>query len=43
MEAGLLTVVLGVVVVQAHTASQDLHLQKVPFLSYVGRSGPGGA
>ncbi|XP_032164323.1 epididymal-specific lipocalin-8 [Mustela erminea] len=37
MEAGLLTVVLGVVVVQAHTASQDLHLQKVAFLSYVGR------
>ncbi|XP_044120297.1 epididymal-specific lipocalin-8 [Neovison vison] len=29
MEAGLLTVVLRVVMVQAHTASQDLHLQKI--------------
>lgn len=39
MEAGLLTVVLRVVMVQAHTASQDLHLQKVAFLSYVGGRG----
>ena len=44
MEAGLLSAILGLVTVQGETAMLDLDLQKVAFLSDVGRSsdsGPG--
>ncbi|XP_038404649.1 epididymal-specific lipocalin-8 isoform X1 [Canis lupus familiaris] len=42
MEAGLLSAILGLVTVQGETAMLDLDLQKVAFLSDVGRSSDSG-
>lgn len=39
MDAGLLRVILGTVLVRVETATQDLNLHKVALLSYMDRSG----